>query len=225
MADTKISGLTALTGANVDTAADVMAVVDTDVATTKKILVDELAVALAATQAEVNAMTSTNTLLTPNVNKIVLGTEQASTSGTAIDFTGIPAGTRRITVHFRGVSTNGTSNIIVQLGDAGGIENTGYVGGANNSSGATIGAFSAGFVAMVGVLAAKDANGHIALVLEDSSDFTWSMNGMLASSDALAFTMSAGYKPLSAELTQLRITMANGTDAFDAGAINISYER
>lgn len=46
MADTKISGLTALTGANVDTAADVLAVVDTSVTTTKKILVDELANAI-----------------------------------------------------------------------------------------------------------------------------------------------------------------------------------
>jgi hypothetical protein len=47
MADTKISGLTALTGANVDTAADVIPIVDTGVTTTKKITVDELGLALA----------------------------------------------------------------------------------------------------------------------------------------------------------------------------------
>src|SRR3990167_7988574 len=113
MADSKISALTALTGANVDTAADFFAIVDTDVATTKKILPDEVANALKATQAEVNAMTSANTLLTPAINKIVLDTEQASTSGTAIDFTGIPAGVRRITVMFHGVSTNGTSYYLI----------------------------------------------------------------------------------------------------------------
>jgi hypothetical protein len=46
VADTKISALTALTGANVDTAADVFPIVDTSVTTTKKILVDELRIAL-----------------------------------------------------------------------------------------------------------------------------------------------------------------------------------
>lgn len=177
-----------------------------------------------AVQSEMDAGTASK-VATTDLNKISLGTEQATTSGTTKDFTGIPAGVRRITVHFRGVSTNGTSNIIIQLGDSGGIENSGYVGGANNSSGGTVAANSAGFVVMVGVVAAKDASGHITLVLEDSSDFTWTQTGLLVSSDALAATLSAGYKSLSAELTQLRITMANGTDAFDAGAINISYER
>src|SRR3972149_2730731 len=46
MADSKISALTALTGANVDTAADVLAIVDTGVSTTKKILINELSIAL-----------------------------------------------------------------------------------------------------------------------------------------------------------------------------------
>jgi microcystin-dependent protein len=46
MANAKISALTALTGANVDAAADVLAVVDTGVTTTKKILVSELAIGL-----------------------------------------------------------------------------------------------------------------------------------------------------------------------------------
>lgn len=46
MADTKISALTALTGANVDAAADLLAIVDTGVTTTKKILVSELAIGL-----------------------------------------------------------------------------------------------------------------------------------------------------------------------------------
>ena len=53
------------------------------------------------------------------------GTAVASTSGTSIDFTGIPSWVKRVTVMFDGVSTNGTSNIIIQSG-AGSIENTGY---------------------------------------------------------------------------------------------------
>jgi len=46
MADTKISALTALTGASVDTTADVLPIVDTSATTTKKILIDELRIAL-----------------------------------------------------------------------------------------------------------------------------------------------------------------------------------
>ena len=46
MANAKISALTALTGANVDAAADVVPIVDTGVTTTKKILVSELAIGL-----------------------------------------------------------------------------------------------------------------------------------------------------------------------------------
>ena len=225
MADSKISALTALAGADIATATDVLPIVDTSVTTTKKTTIDDLGTSLGATQAEVNAMTSTNTLLTPAINKIVLGTEQASTSGTSIDFTGIPAGVRRIKIHFVGVSTNGTSNILVQLGDAGGIENTNYVGGANSSSGASTGTNSAGFIVMLNVLATNTMSGQVVLDLEDSTDFTWTQNANLISADALVFTNSAGYKSLSAELTQLRVTAANGTDTFDAGAINISYER
>ena len=45
------------------------------------------------------------------------GTAVASTSGTSVDFTSIPSWVKRITVMFNGVSTSGTSNPLVQLGD------------------------------------------------------------------------------------------------------------
>ena len=48
MADTKITGLTALTGANVTASTDVMAIVDLDVTTTKKITVDQALIAMLA---------------------------------------------------------------------------------------------------------------------------------------------------------------------------------
>ena len=57
MADTKISALTALTGANVDAAADYLAIVDTSVTTTKKILVSELFKGQTTTTAFENATT------------------------------------------------------------------------------------------------------------------------------------------------------------------------
>lgn len=58
------------------------------------------------------------------------GTSQASTSGTAIDFTGIPSWVKRITVMFSGVSTNGTSVPQIQVG-AGSVTTSGYLCGSN----------------------------------------------------------------------------------------------
>ena len=49
---------------------------------------------------------------------IVSGTAQASTSGTSIDFTGIPSWVKRITVMLKGVSTSATSQPIIQLGSS-----------------------------------------------------------------------------------------------------------
>lgn len=48
MANTKISALAALTGSDVTASTDVLPIVDTSAATTKKILVSELAIAVAA---------------------------------------------------------------------------------------------------------------------------------------------------------------------------------
>ena len=45
-----------------------------------------------------------------------LATAVASTSGTSIDFISLPSWVKRITVMFSGVSTNSTSNYLIQLG-------------------------------------------------------------------------------------------------------------
>jgi hypothetical protein len=165
---------------------------------------------------------------TPSVRISTLSTEQASTSGTSIDFTGIPSGAKKIYVQLIGVSTNGTSNLIVQLGDSGGIESSGYngsVSGINSSGVGVAGAsFSAGFVIANGVIAAGTYSGHVILSLEDASDFTWACSGVLARTDVATNFFYAGHKATSAALDRVRITTANGSDTFDAGAINIIYE-
>ena len=240
MADTKISALTSLAGSGVDTTADVLPVVDTNVTTTKKILVSNLLGALftaagdifQASAAGVGArlgigtarqvpMVNAGATALAYTNPITLGTEQASTSGTSIDFTSIPAGVRRITVMFSGVSTNGISPIIIQLGDAGGFETTGYVSTASSNGSGT--GSTAGFIIMNVAVAARTYYGAFTLSLQDASDFTWVGSGNMAA-DSTTIEFAAGGKSLSAELTQVRITMVNGTDAFDAGVINISYE-
>ena len=155
--------------------------------------------------------TATHTLATP----------QAATSGTAIDFTGIPAGVKRITVMGVAVSLSGTDTIIVQLGDSGGFETSGYSGGY--SSGITPTASATGF-AVQDSTAANAYNFKLAIDLESASGFTWVATGASHDTGATqAPRYTNGAKSLTAELTQLRVT-STGASTFDAGAINISYE-
>jgi hypothetical protein len=155
-----------------------------------------------------------------------LATEQATTSGTVIDFTGIPAGVKKIIVMFVGFSTSGTSLPLIQIGDSGGIEATGYVGSvANNGAQAAALYGGAGFAVSNSWLAAGVYSGRIELCLEDSADNTWVAHGGVgAQTGTASVSQTAGSKALSAVLDRVRITTTNGTDTFDAGAVNIMYE-
>ena len=150
---------------------------------------------------------------------IVSGTAVASTSGTSIDFTGIPSWVKRITVMFNGVSTNGSSLPLIQLGDAGGIETTGYVSSAGSSDGAGTTTSTAGFV-IRSAAASNLISGAMTITLLSGNSWTSTHNATRADTA----TWGAGSKTLSDTLTQVRITTVNGTDTFDAGSINILYE-
>jgi len=148
----------------------------------------------------------------------------ATTSGTSHDFTGIPSWAKKITLMLDGVSLSGASELLMQIGDSGGIENTGYIAyavrldtGANGSAAST-----AGFVLNGNSSSARTYSGSITLSLLDQSLFTWVSNGSLAFSNRV--NVSSGGKSLSAILDRIRLTAVNGTDTFDAGSINILYE-
>lgn len=177
-----------------------------------------------ATQAEVSAGTAGNLAVLASHNTITLGTESTTTGGTSIDFTGIPAGVRRIEIAFVGVSTSGTSPLIIQIGDSGGIETSVYASAAGNNAANT--ASTAGFILVPANVAAALYNGVCILLLEDSSDFTWVGCSCLGEVATPRASYGAGSKALSAELTQLRITTAGGSETFDLnGGINITYQR
>ena len=157
--------------------------------------------------------------------KIQSGTAVASTSGTAIDFTGIPSWAKRITVMFSGVSTNGTSQWLVQLGDSGGVEVTGYLGSAdyfNNGAGnATVTAHTTGF----GIFAnAATRTIHGVMTIANISSSAWVASHSMADSSLAAVLTGGGSKTLSDTLDRIRITTVHGTDVFDAGTINIAWE-
>lgn len=145
-------------------------------------------------------------------------TAVASTSGNSIDFTGLPTWVKRITVMLAGVSTNGTSSPIVQIG-AGSVTTSGYVSEVQFSS--TPSAFTAGFGLANSISAATLMSGSVTICLLGSN--TWVECGNIISANNVVF-VSGGYIALGGTLDRVRITMVNGTDTFDAGSINILYE-
>jgi hypothetical protein len=164
--------------------------------------------------------------LVMSASAITSGTAVASTSGTSIDFTGIPSWVKRITVMFNGVSTNGTSNLIVQIGS--GIFTTSGYNSINiyitNASSASFFSATSGFIA--GSYNTNTDTMSGVMVLNAVTGNTWSMFGtnLRVGGVTPAGSMSAVPLSLSGVLDRVRITTVNGTDTFDAGTINILYE-
>jgi hypothetical protein len=154
-----------------------------------------------------------------------LGTPVATTSGTSIDFTGIPAGTKQIVVNFYQVSTSGTDPLNIQLGDSGGIETSGYIGEGARITGENLCAVqnsTSGFRIQV-TSATSVLNGSITITLQNLSLNQWAASGNISNQGNTQMMMTAGVKPLSAVLDRVRITTIGGSQTFDNGEINIAY--
>ncbi len=168
------------------------------------------------------ATTDTLTNKTIQGGAITSGTAVASTSGTSIDFTGIPSWVKRLTVMFQGVSTNGSSNIQIQLGTSSGFTTTGYLG-----STAYVGAATAGARSTTGLLVSQiDAStvSHGMAIIASLSGNNWVHQAVIGRSSTDYAILSGGSIALAGTLDRVRITTVNGTDAFDAGSVNIMYE-
>ena len=171
--------------------------------------------------------TSQNVVFSGNVSgALKSGTAVASTSGTSIDFTGIPSTAKRITVMFSGVSVSGTSTPLIQIG-SGSVSTSGYtsIGGQVYTGGAVVGFFTstAGFV-IANNAAANIVYGTYVFTLISNNTWIGSSSMTAGSSLNLILTSSGGSPNLSGTLDRVRITTTNGTDTFDAGTINIFYE-
>jgi len=174
-----------------------------------------------------NVLTSTGSAWasTAPASRVTLATAQASTSGTSINFTSIPAGVKRITVMFTGVKATdtGTGNaaICIQIGDSGGIETTGYASSSNQPNFGSV--VTTAFPVEPYSDPTNTLDGAMNLSLTDSSAYSWVASGVVGSSSG-GTKVSGGSKSLSAELDRVRITTVGGTSAFTAGSINIQYE-
>ena len=156
-----------------------------------------------------------------NLYPLTSGTS-VTASGTSVTFTGIPSWVKRITVMFSGVSTNGTSHLLIQLG-AGSVTTSGYnVYGVNFGGAGLSGAgYTNGYAIRNG--SASDLYSG-SLNVNNLNGVSWAGQGMFASSASSNGFGTSGSITLGGALDRVRITTVNGTDTFDAGSINILYE-
>ncbi len=151
-----------------------------------------------------------------------LGTA-VTASGTAIDITGIPSFANRVTVMFDRISTNGSSQPILRLGN-GAIDAASYLGYTAriaNAAAVDAGALSTGFT--INSAAAGNAL-HGVLVLQRMTGNTWGCSCTLGGTGNAFLYIVAGQKTLSSAMDRIRLTTVGGTDAFDDGSLNIAWE-
>jgi hypothetical protein len=153
---------------------------------------------------------------------LVSGTAQNSTSGTSIDFTGIPSWVKRVTVMFNGVSTSAANFKLVQIG-SGTVTTSGYVSqaGALASGGGSGASQRTDGFHMYSNAASQAIYGTMVLILQTGNTWVSSHSGGFSSTIS---GMGGGSIALSGTLDRVRITSVGSTDTFTAGSINILYE-
>ena len=170
--------------------------------------------------------TQTLVATTGTLAPIVSATAQASTSGTSIDFTSIPSWVKRITVILDGVSTNGTSPLLLRVGTSGGVVATGYNASAfYTSSAGSFNISSVGFPLTSTSLTTAAGLVYGTIIISSLSSTIWSQTGTLyLTTGGGASVWLGGNVTFSGTLDRVRVTTTNGSDTFDAGTINILYE-
>jgi len=154
-----------------------------------------------------------------------IATLQLTNSGTAIDFTGIPAGTKEIRITLANVSTDGAGSLMIRLGDAGGFEDADYASTSFiiSNGAAVVSTDDSTSFRFQGSSDANSISGIILLTLNNPAGFLWACAGTTRLGNTAYSGSIAGWKATSAELTSIRLTNAAG-DTFDGGQINIAYK-
>lgn len=157
--------------------------------------------------------------LTP-LNAPVVLTALGTGSGTTKDFT-IPANCNLFYLSMQGVSTNNTSAKLVQLGDSGGMNTSGYVGGGGYYGTTTDAVTNTAGLVIRSILAADTIHGMVIGVRSGTQ--TWTMIFIGSASTLFMFSSACSITLSGGVLTTVRLTSVT-PDTFDAGTVGASYE-
>ena len=148
------------------------------------------------------------------VGGITLKTPVSTGSGTIASFTSLPTGIKRIFVTMRGVSLSGSDHMIVQISTGGTFKTSGYIstshyGGAGTNN-------TAGFSVFTGAI----QSGH--MILQTMGNNVWVENHAFKYNTANC-VFGGGDVALGGVIDGVRLK-PTGSNAFDLGSVNISYE-
>lgn len=190
------------------------------VANTDKVFVDNNRVDIAAAGTKYNLSSFVTNLFGES---LVQFDTQKTATGTNRAFLNIPYWAKRVTVSLWYVSTNGTSNILVQLG-TGGTPTTSLYAGYSVFSWAS-GVVPVNSTAGIPIFSNANTYSHFGqLTFTNVSGNAWVASGQFVTGGTQGSIVSGGIIELAGVLDYLRIVTANGTDQFDAGAFNVSWE-
>ncbi|WP_293765795.1 hypothetical protein [uncultured Aquitalea sp.] len=156
--------------------------------------------------------------------RMILYGPVAATSGASIDFTGIPAWAKKLTLTLHGVMLNSTTPPIVQLG-SGAVATSGYGGAsaiAYDSNPPAIANHSSGFKLTPVHLSYFVYGGQVTFTL--SGNNVWCAEGIQGQGDSVRMEWTAGSVALSGPLDRLRLTSVSGVDQFSAGQVSVLIE-
>lgn len=240
LADASIAANTKLTDGTITTSK-----ITTGAVTTPKILDSNVTTVKIADSNVTTAKIATGAVTTPKIldlnvtsAKIAVGavtpdklerpytlaTAQPSTSGVSVDFIGtIPSWAKRITVMFHNVSTSGTSGVVVRVG-AGSFLTTSYAAGGTDFTGAATAteAETSGLPLSDPPDLIGDIYSGVATIVTLGSN-VWAMSSIVRCGGN-RMGMGAASIEVGGTLDRVQVATINGTDTFDGGTINISYE-
>jgi hypothetical protein len=157
------------------------------------------------------------------LNQPQLGTSQ-SLSGTAVGFTGIPAGVKQIQFIIQGASASNTDDLYIQVG-SGSYATTGYISRTTAPQSGNVVQTIANTTAF-NILNGSAANAFYGVVnLVNITANTWvcQINVSSTTGSVTSAVLTGGSISLAGVLDRVRITLS-GAGTFDAGSVNIIYQ-
>lgn len=169
---------------------------------------------------EGQALIASSTPLPSWANRVTRLTAQ-SASGATVDFTGIPPSARMVVGVMSKASLNASEHIQMQLGDAAGIETTGYTSACARLQDATSVAVLSSTAAFCLRVLSSVVTIDAIFVYFNITGNVWIGGHFGYNSDNFVL-VGAGSKTLSDTLTQVRFS-ATSTAEYDTGSLNVFY--
>ena len=162
--------------------------------------------------------------VTDTTTNLTRSTVVTTTGGSAIDFTDMPTGTRRITIIAELVGASAADRPLIQIGTGGTPETSGYNGRSwyvSTTSDITNKTYDSGFFVN---FYSNAQSVTFKMVLENLTGNTWVESHVGSSAGWTTAHLGGGSRTLSGELDIVRLRMSGSSTIARNGGVNCFYE-